>query len=729
MAAAAEASAAATRPDTNRARIGLVLSGGGARGLAHVGVLKVLQEAGVAVDVVVGTSMGSIIGGLYASGMSPGEIERELRAVRWGELFSARVSRPELPARRKEQDFELSTVLELGVRDGELKLPQSVVSSRGLESLLRRYTLPAREVANFDALPIRFRAIATDMETGQAVELDRGDLAQAMRSSMSVPGVFAPTERGGRLLGDGGLVNNLPVDVARRMGAEVVIAVNVGTPLAGRDSLGSVVGLTAQMINILTEQNVQRSLGLLGPQDVLIRPALEGLSSADFARAAEMMAAGEAAARRALDRLQALAPGGPPPGWGERRRSGADLPTRLAAVAFEGSTLADPTRLQSTLESRPGTPFDPTRAERDVRRLAASGDFVRVDYRLEHSETGDRLVFGLEDKPWGPNYLRAGVDLRTNFAGRSQFDLKIAHERRWLTRSGTEWRNRLTIGENPLLGTELYHPLQWSRALDTDAFVSAAASIERRDVSLFTLGGDELAVFDRVASRVALDLGQPWARYGEWRVGLVQAHQRTAPRLLDAAFTGARAPVSTVETGLRVRLVLDQLDYALFPQSGYRIEAEGAFGRRRGTLEEAFGRLTLDAEAARSFGPHTVAATLRASLSDEGGSALVGRFTLGGFQQLSGYLAGQLNGNHLLLGRLNWYLRTGRDVALTRGLFVGASLEAGNVWLRRADVSLGDLRMGGSVYLGADTGLGPMYLGVTSAPRGSTGLVFLIGRP
>ena len=146
------------------------------------------------------------------------------------------------------------------MRDGELRAPTAAASSRGLETLLRRYTLPVRNVTEFDLLPIRFRAVATDLETGGAVVLARGDLALALRSSMSVPGVFPPTELDGRLLGDGGLVNNVPIDVARSMGVDVLIVVNIGTPLAGRETLNSAVGITAQMINILTEQNVQRSL-------------------------------------------------------------------------------------------------------------------------------------------------------------------------------------------------------------------------------------------------------------------------------------------------------------------------------------------------------------------------------------------------------------------------------------------------------------------------------------
>ena len=709
-----------------------MLSGGGARGLAHVGVLKVLERERIPVDIVVGTSMGAVIGGLYASGMGAADIERELTQVRWGEIFAPRVDRQELSQRRKEQDFEISAGLEFGWKDGGLRMPQSAVSSRGLESLLRRYTLPVRKVQRFDELPIPFRTVATDMESGAAVELWEGDLALALRSSMSVPGVFAPTEYGNRVLGDGGLVNNLPVDLARRMGAERVIAVNVGTPLAGRETLGSLIGLTAQMINILTEQNVQRSLASLGERDVLVTPALSGLSAGDFDRADEFVRLGMTAAEGVLSRMAGLAV--EPVAYADwRRRHGlpASEPTPLAFVRFDGSTVTHPQRFASQLETAAGQVFDPARAERDTRRLAASGDYVRADYQIVRTPQGEGLVFELEDKPWGPDYLRVGLDLSTDFAGRSSFNLKLAHDRRWLTPNGTEWRNRLNLGESPMLATELYHPLNWTLGLSHDWFVSGMAVVESRRRELFDVRGSQLGVFDRLTGRLGLDLGQPWGEFGEIRLGAYRESRRTSPRLLSADYTGPRSPVVEHDMGLRARVVVDQLDFALFPQRGYRLEASAGGGERRSPgLSRGYGYLHGQGTAVRSFGRHTLNLFLRAELSDHSEpSPLVGRQSLGGFHTMSGYEPGEISGNHLLFGRLTWYMRLNRTDALSRGFFVGATLEAGNAWLERSAISLSDLRGAGSVFLGADTGIGPMYLGVVGNGRGGSGIVFFIGRP
>lgn len=727
---------AASQPALQRPRIGLVLSGGGARGLAHVGVLKVLEELQVPVDMIAGTSMGAIVGGLYASGMRAADIERELAAVSWGKLFSRRIERRELSQRRKEEDYEVSPLVELGWRDGELRAPNSAVSSRGLELLLRRYTLPVREVPHFDALPIPFRAVATDMETGAAVILDRGDLALALRSSMSVPGVFPPTEVAQRVLGDGGLVNNVPVDVARAMGADIVIVVNIGTPLAARQTLGSAVGLTTQMINILTEQNVQRSLAMLTPRDLLITPQLGALSSGEFDQAPSFVALGEAAARGRSDRLAGLAlAAGDYARWQQAQPVPPPHMARVGQVRVEGTAVANPERLVKLLASQPGQTFDPARAERDTRRLAAGGDFTRSDFQLVPAGPGtvggDSLVFDLEDKPWGPNYLRLGLDMGTDFAGHSKFNLKLSHNRHWLTRNGTEWRNRVQIGEVPQLGTELYHPLAWNDSPANDWFASAYGALERRLLRRYDAdSGQEQATVLINTAQAGLDLGQPWGEFGELRLGWSHQVLQGRTELVSAAIGPVgQTRARWVEDGIRARAVVDQLDYAVFPQSGYRGELQLVAGRLSGDLDGHFTRLEADGMAVRSWGAHTLSLHLQAQSAGNAGGAVLQRYTLGGFHRLSGYQDGQLVGNHVLFGRLSWYRRLSQTPVLTRGFFVGASAEAGNAWASGAKLRLGDLRTGFSLFLGADTGIGPLYLGITHAPRGSTGLALFIGRP
>nr|WP_316643286.1 patatin-like phospholipase family protein [uncultured Roseateles sp.] len=715
-----------------RPRVGLVLSGGGARGLAHVGVLKVLERERIPVDLITGTSMGAIIGGLYASGMSAEQLERELTQLSWGDVFASRVDRQNLSQRRKEEDFEFSAVLEFGMRDGEFRAPQGTLSSRGLETLLRRFTLPVRKIRSFDALPTPFRAVSTDLESGEQQVIGEGDLALAMRSSMSVPGVFSPLEWEGRILGDGGLVNNLPLDIARGMGAQRLIAVNVGTPIGGRESLGSLIGVTAQMINILTEQNVKRSLATLSEGDVLIKPQLGKLTSGDFERGIDFIKLGEQAAEAALPQLRAYAVDDASyQRWREARSSTQlDKPV-LAAVQMEGSDIAQPQRFAAQLESRPGERFDLAKAERDTRFLASSGDYERVDFHVEQREPGDTLVFSIEDKSWGPNYFRVGLDLSTDLSGDSSFNLRISHNRHWLTPSGTEWRNQLTLGQTPKLYSELYQPLGIKLGTAIDWFVSGWGRVERKQLDLYDDAGVGRARFLRSSAALGLDLGQPWGKWGEIRLGVVHEAWRLRPSLLTVDLPDAEVRRDASETALRLKAVVDQLDYANFPLRGYRAGLEALYGRQVNKQHNSgsFARMELQATAVQSWGRHTLNLHLRSLMAREPEDSIQGPYSLGGFQQLSGYKQGQLTGPALLFGRASYYMRLNDAPVLTRGFFIGGSLEAGNTWENHRQMSLKGLRRASSIFLGADTAVGPLYVGLGYAPRGGSALYLFIGRP
>jgi NTE family protein len=718
---------------TNRPRVALVLSGGGARGFAHVGVLKALEAARVPVDMVVGTSMGAIIGGLYATGLSADELERELLAVEWNALFNTREPRQLLSQRRKEEDFEFSPVLQLGFRDGEFRLPSGAVSSRSLEMLLRRYTLGTRALVNFDALPTPFRAVATDMENGQAVVLNRGDLAAAMRASMSVPGVFAPLELDGRLLGDGGLVNNLPVDVARALGADAVIAVNIGTPLAGRDTLGSVIGLTAQMLNILTEQNVQRSLASLTPRDLLVAPTLGRLNSGDFDKAADLVALGLDAARQAGPELSRFAVDPAQyEAWRAQRRqaSGATaLPSQLAFVDIEGVKPERVQRLRTQIEADPGQPMDADRAERDLQRLAASGDYMRADYRLVGRPDGEGLVYQLTEKDWGRNHFRLGLDLRTDFRGSGDFNLRLSHNRHWVNDQGAEWRNRIQLGEKSGLYSEFFQPLDRSASY----FVSGHFDHWLRRFDLY--GDDEkvAAVYRRRETRIGLDLGTTLGRdgaFGDARLGWFGARRVTIPDVVAGLRSDDLSRVGWTEHGLRLAVVSDQLDHANFPLSGYRLRFEAVTGRRDLLgQEQGFHRQDFTATHVSTYGRDTYNLHLRLARSSSLPLGAIDEYSLGGFQQLSGYRVGQVVGNNLAFGRLGYYRRLDLNPGIARALFAGASLELGNAWAKSSAMRLGDLRLGSSVFVGADTGVGPIYLALVHAPKGFTGVYFFLGRP
>jgi NTE family protein len=734
-------SAQAPIPPT-RPRIGLVLSGGGARGLAHVGVLKVLERERIPVDVIAGTSMGAIVGGLYASGMSALEVEAEVRKLDWGNVFASRVDRQELTQRRKEQDFEVSPLIEIGIGADGLKAPIGSISSRGLESHLRRLTLSTRKFKNFDQLPTPFRAVATDMETGQALVLQDGDLATALRSSMSVPGVFAPVEVNGRILGDGGLVNNTPVDVARQMGAQRLIVVNIGTPLSKREMLSTLTGMTAQMINILTEQNVRQSLASLTPQDVLIAPDLFDLTSADFNRAAEFMNLGEAQAEAMVLRMQDLKLSEADYAKWQAQRAQRQVPPAqpLSFVKFEGSKITHPEYRPDILQTQPGDVFDVAKAERDITVLAASGDYQGTDYRLVRTPEGQEgLIFDLKDKSWGPDYLQVGLDFSADNRGRSTFNLKLVHNRHWLDNAGTEWRNFLRLGTAPLLGTELYRPMNWRLPDGLSGFMSAGASSQRRTLQYYQDPDGELAAeIERSITTLSLDAGVNWRELGEWRIGLVDEAWRDGTTLESNALANTRLATDQGdvsrwrEQGWHIKGVFDQLDHAFFPTKGWRLEGNWMQGRatQRGDSPGPQGRVRhfeFQGQAVKTWGLHTINVFGRLGLSD-GANPEIPRYGLGGFQQLSGYAPFQVSGQQIALVRLGYYGRLA-DMALTRGLFLGTSLELGNAWDKPDEVGKGRKKTGMSLYLGGDTAFGPVYLAVLNSPKVGPTLMLFVGRP
>lgn len=713
-----------------RPRTCLVLSGGGARGFAHVGALEALQQLHIPIDCIAGTSMGAIVGGLYAEGVSVSVLRSQVTGLDWSSVFANRPPRAGLNFRRKQEDEQMPGGIEFGLSDrGQVQFPSAAVNATQLERMLTNLTLPAVPLPAFDQLPIPFEAVATNMVNGRKVILRQGVLATALRASMSVPGVFPPTEVDGELLGDGGLVDNLPVDVARSMGARRIIAIDIGTPLAPRKDLDNIVGLTSQMINILIEQNVRAQIASLGPHDVLISPDLGALSSVDFQAGDRAVRIGYDAVMAARDRLAPLAlPPAQYARWRERfaaRAQALVAQTRfgapLAGVVVRGASRAVDGTLQAQLQQRPGEPVSFDKVQHDVDWLFGLGDFSRVDYRLVGTRRGQVLQYRLEDKPWGPNYLRFGLALYTDLRNQSRFALQLAQRRPWLNRLGGEWRNALQIGWRNRWYSELYQPLD--RA-DT-VFVAPYFDLDARPVDIYQ-GQNPVVRYRLNTERVGVDLGMPVSGYGELRLGVSRANL-SADYLLGQ--TGLVDGQTLREGGIRAIAAFDRLDHAWFARSGWRARLE-VFAARTGLGSDSnYDRADLSGQADFSAGRQTVEVAGRAaSFRDHPGLGL-DYFSLGGFDALSGYREGQLIGNYLFYARLGY-----RYALTTPGLFGGASYvgvnyERGNTWTQRNAVDLADLRSSVGVYLGTDTPLGPIYFGVAKAPGQKVNAYLTLGRP
>jgi NTE family protein len=722
--AAVQSSAKAAAP-ASRPRTCLVLSGGGARGAAHIGVLKVLERERVPIDCVVGTSMGAIIGGAWASGVPAEQIEIALRAVRWNRVLSDDPDRPQRSVRAKDLERRRFGAAEFGYRDGAAVLPRGAVIGQQFEFFLAQLYGVATRRDSFDELPIPFRALATDIESGRLVVLDRGSLNEAVRASMSVPGVFSPKEVGGRLLVDGGLVRNLGIDVARSLGAERVIAVNLGTPLAGRETLDSLLGVTGQMIAILTEQNVERSLSELGAADLLISPALGEFSAADFAGAPDVIPLGEAAASEVAARLAGFS--APEPDWlawrDSLRRRQTELPV-FETITVDTTRLqrVDPASAQAVFEASFRSGPAETALERAIDALYATDDFQQISVRSAVSSDGlDALVIEPREKSWGPNYVRLGLTLATDLEGESAFTVLADHRATWLNRRGLELRSTASVGQLNSLRSELFQPLDLARRWS----VSAAAAWQQRIDEAFV---DDTAVarFRQSALRGSLDLGRQIGTVGELRLGIER--ERLSSRIVTGS-AGSLDTGSRSTSSLFTRMTIDTLDSWDFPRRGWflRSDFELADPALGGDID--YRRLSLEWQGARGGTNYSLSTVLRYEDSLGTQLPLTEAFVLGGFENLSGLRERQILANQVLFGRVVYSRQIGRGGALLRGVYLGGSIEYARVRERLNALDPTFEGLGGSLFLSLDSRLGPFYLGAGLAEEGEATLYLFLGRP
>ncbi|NNC65047.1 MAG: patatin-like phospholipase family protein, partial [Gammaproteobacteria bacterium] len=451
--------APAMAEDMDRPKVGLVLGGGGARGAAHIGVLRELERMRIPVDAIAGTSMGAIVGGLYATGMSAAELEELVSSLDWAAALTDEPNRRDMSFRRKQDDAQVPIDFELGIRDNSIVVPKGVIQGQELDLLLRKLTLGVSHIDDFDSLPVPFRAIASDIEKGEAFVMERGDLAQSIRASMSVPAVFAPVRIDGRLLVDGGLVRNLPVDVMQAMDVDVIIAVDVEFPLYGPDELDSAVAITEQMMTILMRKETTRQIERLNERDILIQPDLGLYASSNFDEISNTVGPGQDAAREQASKLQTIALD--EAAWEAymaERVAPVSTSSHLAFVDVKHDGALAPEVLESRLTVKAGDPIDHAVLATNADRLYGLQLFEQVSYRLVETEEGTGAEYRARTKSWGPNILQFGVALEDDFEGSTGFNVSGRITRVGINKLGAEWRNDIQLGTDPKLFSEFYQP-------------------------------------------------------------------------------------------------------------------------------------------------------------------------------------------------------------------------------------------------------------------------------
>lgn len=706
-------------------RIALVLAGGGARGGAHIGVLKVLEELRVPVHCIAGTSMGALVGGTYAAGLPARRIERIVVGNDWTETFTRASLRNAMPMRLKQDGDSLQNPLEIGIGADGIATSGGLLTTQGVEDMIRELVAFGRGTENFDDLPIPFRAVATDVIASEMVVLSDGDLALAMRSSMAVPGAFAPVRMDDKVLVDGGLVRNLPVDVARSAcNPDVVIAVRLESPAPDPDDLVSSLAVTARTIDVVIRANELVQWGSLTPADVGIVVPIEDFTSADFGRIRDVVPQGEAAARaHRADLARYSLSQADYRAWRDRVRDRrrSNEASLVESVTVTGLERVDPDYVLGRLRTIPGTVVDDDAISADADRIFALGEFERVDYELSGEPDARHIVYEAKEKSWGPNYVDLGLGLYASTDGDFFYVFRADHRRTWLNRRGAEWRNVLQLGRDSDFLTELYQPLDDPQRL----FVRPALFLGQRLEDFFA-GDERVATLEDQKIYGEVNLGLSPSNRFETSVGL-----RYGETNVDRNTGSLDLPeYHYKDAGIVARALYDSLDAPVLPVSGWygRIEYYGVTESLGADLD--YDRLEAVFMKPLTFGANTI--NFKAGYGDSLGTVLPPNdaFSLGGMRSLPGVQVGQLRGQSYWITSASYarsLLRTSSLVgsAVSGGITVSAGrMRDPVVGLEREDDTVSSL----ALFLKARSPLGPLSLSTGFASTGNVEIALSIGR-
>lgn len=708
---------------TQRPRIGLVLGGGGAKGAAHVGVITLLEDMRIPIDCIVGTSMGALVGGTYASGMSAGQLEKSMAEISWSETLAFQGRREKLPMRRKIAGRTYSNNLEFGFRDGGVTAPLGFINTQNIEQTIRYLVAPSLATNRFDDLPIPFRAVATDMITGEMVVLDHGDLAQAMRASMAVPGVFAPVTIDGRTFGDGGLTRNLPVDIARETCADVVIAVSVPTPPPTADSLLSPLAMISRTLDVLISANEREQLESLRPGDVKIIVPMGDIGNGSFDRVAEAIPLGRRAAEEQREELRRYAlPAADYQAWRASTQRKDSSRVEIGEIKVAGLERVDEAYVRSHIGLEPGDTVDERALANAMNRVFDLGDFETVQYGIEGEAAHPTLRVDVAEKSLGPNILRFDIGLGIGTEGGNAFVLSADYLRPWINPLGGEVHGRVQFGRTSRAQLSLYQPLDAAHAW----FVEPGARLQRSTDDIY-IDGDAATRYNFDSGFGYLEGGRTVGTRSELRLGLRSGLQ-SATR--EIAYPGLPDLDAEGYGGVTVNFTYDDRDRDALATRGWlgRLDYYHALDAL-GSAAPEYDRL--EALLAKSVPVNADVLQLRVA----GGARLEGElpfydyFTLGGPISFPGLNLGQLRGTSYWTVS-SAYLHKVADISPLFGqsLYAGGGLTVGDMAGRIDGIDEAPI-FGGSLLFGGRTPLGPVTLAFSTTSTYDWSVLFTLGRP
>ena len=624
-----------------RLKIGMALEGGGALGLAHIGVLQWFEEQHVPVDFIAGTSMGGLVGGFYATGLSPEEMKNLIEGLDWEEILSDRTPYEDLSFLRKQDQRAYPNSLVLGLRKG-LYLPAGLNSGQQIGMLIDRETLLYSGLPSFDSLPIPFRCVATDLVSAKQFVFKDGSLAEALRATMSIPGAFAPVHDGQHVYVDGGLVNNLPTDVVRQMGADIVIAVHLETPPVGAKDIQSLLSVLEQSVRVVVSEGEVR--GLAGA-DAVVSVPLEHFGSSEFAKNVPIIEAGYEAAKSKSKLLAGFALGAAD--WSEyvRERDSRKQTIRPVPqfIDVQGTSAPAQEDIRRHLKKFVGTALNIEKLDPALTQLTGTGRYDTLDYRIVERDTRPGLLITVREKVSAPSTLQTAFEVDGSEAGDVEYTLGTRLTLMDVAGFRSEWRTDFSFGDKYGVSSELYRPFRaeskWFFAPHADAS-DAAFQIYAKN--------DPLAYYRIYRMNIGSDLGYGFSRFSEVRVGYEVGELSTKLRLGTPEIPAVDGRVGAA----RMRYIMDHTDDPVIPRRGFRVESNFHWFDSYPGTTSAFPVLAARMEF---FQPVSQVASF--FLSSEGGSTLgstntgVPQFFLGGPGRLGAYGVNELFGNQYYLFR------------------------------------------------------------------------------
>lgn len=730
-----------------RPKVAVVLAGGGAKGAAHIGVLKALEEMKIPVDIITGTSMGAYVGGLYAVGMSASEIESFIYSVDWNNGYRDRVDRSQRRVRDKEYEDRYQINTDLGLRFGEIRAPTGVVQGQNMLRILRETTGNLGRFDSFDQLAIPYRSVATDILALEEVVIGNGYLVDAMMASMSVPGALPPYELNGHLLVDGGVVNNMPVDVARAMGADVVIAVDISTDYKTAEDFTGLFIVADQLSNYLVRRSTQQQVDGLQEQDVYIRPNVGQMETVEFDKMPSAFQSGYEITHELKSKLKGLS------------LSSADYQRYIDhkqqvrktliygdervvdEIVIVNNTHYSDVLLTNRMHLETGRRISTQEIENAVESLYALDRFELVTYQYEQVQDTTQLVFTVNEKSWGPNYLNFRFFLEDDFDTDSQYGIGISTNFTKLNSHGAELAFNLEMGTDKLIEAELYSPVLSSQQL----FVSGRMVYRNdgRNLPLNDFQNPDIAAVDDFfpvsysdfTSEISLGI-QP-TLWQELRFG-----GRYSTGSIELSTLASAGDLDFDRLGLFAKYRLDTLDDFAFPTRGLLVDLEylvshdkspddDSFLNADGSVEDTVYEISARVKGAVSHQRHTLVGNAEYSFVESKNSTIpLDPREIGGFLNLSGIPRNSLIGQDLfftsLVYRYKWF---DNDFGLFEApVYIGASVEHGGVWSDN-DLSLGKapLYNAGSVFFGVDSPIGPIMLAYGRTEQNLSAVYLIVG--